>query len=319
MFSSPVFIVTTGENGAGLVQGLLDGHPDLATLPFLCDFYLVYARTPSHDRLPHELMRYPMIARVFQGASSRAYGDFRGLSFSPSTFTRRYSEIVSPTASRKDFLAAAFEAFRYTLGLPDRRPVIHIHFTEHLPHYVEDFPDAQFVICDAEVDNMLAYSRYSIPRFLPRRVVSYRQQMEARVAIIRERKAAVEIIPSHQRTHAMFETLLTEPKKIAKQLAMFLSIPHHPALESTTALGKPLACEYPTGRFSIENNRVIARSPQFEVLLHARRTSGWPFRLAHFRPDWPIDRKRTLRDPLRSVSISVRQAVAELKDFVTHR
>ena len=312
---SPVFIVTTGENGAGLVTGLLDGHPQLAVLPFICDFYRRHGKAKSVADLPGLILDYPMIARVFDGGSSITYGDFRGLKFSQSEFAAEFSaRIGSAMPSRIQFFESAFMSLCKSFGVATegKIPVAHIHFTDYAAAYAKDFPNARWIVCDAKRDNMLAYSSRTIPAVLPKHFIPYRAQWQERIGILDSRQIEVAPIPSPKRV--MFEDVLTDPARVANELADWLGIERSDTLYNSTALGRPLSCTYPTGTISIANGRVIGKNVDWPALLEGRRRPMWPIRFSHFRTERAVDARYSIREFLRSVRASIKQCLVELQD-----
>jgi hypothetical protein len=257
---NPIFIVTTGENGAGLVTGLLDSHPQLAVLPFLFDFYRKYDKARSVHDLTRLIVDYPMIARVFDGGSAIAYGDFRGLKFSRPDFVADFSARVgTEMPGRKKFFEAAFLSLCKAFGIATdgKTPVAHIHFTDNAADYAADFPNARWIICDAKRENMMAYSSHLIASVLPKHVIPYRVQMKERNVTLDQRQADAANLPSPHRV--MFEDLLTDPRHTADALADWLKIDPSPSLYNSTVLSRPLSCTYPTGTISIVNGKITAR------------------------------------------------------------
>lgn len=317
----PVFLVTTGENGIGLVQGMLDGHPQLATLPFLCDFAKLYEKHQSDgaEKLAGAVVRYPILRMIFEGRASYAYGDFRGMSFSADAAKRRYLDMHGGrTPTRKEFVEAWFHILCDTFGIStkDRRPVIHVHFPEWCDRYMQDFPDASWIVCTAKPENMDAFFAFSMPRTLPKGNKPLADQWAERCRVTKERLAAVASLPPEQTLHVPFEEVLTTPTSVAANIAAFLGIADHVSLRSSTALGRPLTCTYPTGSVEIRNGVVLAPKRTLEILLGRVPVQSPPKpRLLRLRwyhtqaaPGW--------RGPgafLREAKISVRQCMVEMQ------
>lgn len=310
----PVFIVTTGENGAGLVTGLLDSHPQLAVLPAILDFYEKFAKAKAVAELPGIVHKYPMIARIFDGGSALAYGDFRGLKFSREEFTADFlARIGYATPSRKLFFEAAFLSLCKALRISTegKTPVVHIHYTENLAAYAADYPDARWIICDAKRENMLGYSSHLITTVLPKRHVPFRLAWQNRVALLDRRQVDVASLPSSRRV--MYEDVLTDPRTVADALADWLGIERSEVLYNSTALGRPLSCTYPTGTISVVDGSVTGKNIEWASLLKGQRRIMWPIRFSHYRTERAVDARYTARDFLRSVRASLRQCAAEIR------
>ena len=314
----PVFIVTTGENGAGLVTGLLDSHPQLAVLPFIFDFYLRYDKAKSVAELPGLIVDYPMIARIFDGGSSIAYGDFRGFKFSRSAFVADFlARIGAEMPNRAAFFEAAFLSLCKSFGIATegKTPVAHIHFTDYAAAYMEDFPEARWIVCDASRQNMLAYSSFTIPSVLPKEIIPYCVQWQARIDILDTRKNEVSKLPSP--FHVMFEELLTSPRNVANSLADWMHIERAESLYNSTALNRPLSCTYPTGTISIVKGDLTGKNLNRAALLGGRRGILWPIRFKHYRTERAIDARYTLRDLARSLRASAGQTTAEILYYLS--
>jgi len=320
----PIFIVTTGENGAGLVQGLLDGHPALSNLPFIVDFFAIHRKVAGEGAiaaptgaLVEALVRYPMVERVFNRKASQAYGDFRNCAFSKIAFVSRFAERAGSkdVLEKTAFLEASCDAFAHAFGLdPNATFVLHTHFPATIAEYVDAYPEAKIVVCTAQLQNMLAYSSVTIPRILAKKAVPFRIQMAERKATLCERIAIAAGLPKTRTLPVAFETLLTDPTRVADELARFLGIARDDSLFSSTTFGHPLACRYPTGEFTIRNGKTEAKDPKFGALLDGKPERMSPFHLRHYRTEWPVDRPYGVRDTVSSLSASARQCIVEIGD-----
>ena len=314
----PIFIITTAENGAGLVQGLLDGHPSLNVLPFLCDFYKLYERHQSSgaESLANALVDYPMIKRVLDGKSANAYGDFRGLRFSKKNVLERYFKLTGDKLpDRKTYFYAATTALCEELGFPsDLRLVAHIHFPERADRYVADFPDASWIVCTATISNLLSFFAFNYPRMLQKRFRPVAFAWWQRIHITMQRLAGVAQIPVASMIEIKFEDLLTAPHLIAKRLSDGLGIEDAPSLYRTTALGRKLVCRYPTGAIWVEDGRICSSDARFDVLLHGTHATiepplPQPLRSSWFVPQEELDTPWTPRQ----LKTSLRQTIAEIR------
>lgn len=237
MSENPIFITGLHKSGTTLVRSLLDGHPELQTIPFESHFFPLsgawteneYQRSQAKSFEPQRLLNY--INEV--NTTRNPYGDHFATGLVDFEVFRE--KLVS-LLKEKEAAYAYFEALRVSLYREVKGRMVEksIENFEFFHEYQALFPGARFIhIIRNPYDNLVSLRKF--------KQKSGRFPMYSRLLpTIRQHYFHLEKNSQYANYRVVrYEDLLNEPKKTITDLVNFLGLEWHDCLMNPTIMGRP--------------------------------------------------------------------------------
>ena len=241
------FVAGPARSGTTLLTALLDGHPDLLTLPEETAYFPTvrtkYGPRPRREQFDY-LTTQTLANVLFGGACKWGRRDYSH--FPAAEFRRRFEQrAFDPANARRDLLVLLFETYAGLLDRPlgsvrrwvEKTPANR----DHLGAIFERFPHARVLLTLRDPRALLA-SQIQLEQSRRRRRFSVYLTVRhwltaARLAL------ALRVDPALvRRVHVVeYGRLVAAPNTVLREVCAFLEIDHDAALAAPTKIGRPWA------------------------------------------------------------------------------
>jgi len=256
------FLVTMGPHGSLFLQSLLDGHPQVLTVPTFMNYMSFYDRfgSESHGRLSSELRSRTMFQVIARKENTAKGGDFRELAFDADCFREKFEAGLDLSEkNHRGFLHALHAAYAIATSKDVdqvKNIFVHNHYPEPYDLIRYYWPEAMFYVMMRNPKGTVSSYHRTIKENFGGYVPSYLILQKLRSMLASWEQAERSFIHDPYCTYMRLEDLHSNLAGVAQRLCDDLKLDDCPELYESTLGGQPYICT------SASNKNVQGSSPR---------------------------------------------------------